>query len=233
MKFIRANKNALFVLATVAILCLAVVAVAGLARPSQTSTAGSHHQLMTADGAFQNFVIDRPYLWIPVVPSDIVATALVGIGAGAPAIAEIGTSEVSAVLFDTDADSIASGLTPFPSDIDLAKNFQCRVLLSTAGAAAVGTVDFVLTYEVFVVGTTALTVANDAFDTDGGAQADLAAAVLTWGPWSVINGGTITATPGDDLFLIQAVYDETTTTDADFFGFQCQFYRKWLGAGND
>ena len=132
---------------------------------------------------------------------------------------------------DTDNDTVPSGLFPIPVDIDLAQDIQCRVIWHQSESAGTGTINWTLTYEVYVGGTSAIVVPNDTFDTNGGAQADLAADVLTLGPWSTITGGTISATPGSDFMALLAKYTESTAANAEFDGFQCRYYRKWLGGG--
>jgi len=217
----------------VAVMAFVLMAVAAQAyRPSGSSTLSSAAEFENSSRFAKNYVHNRPFLWISMTPVQITTTdGLVSIGGGAGTYTEIGTSEAVALLLDTDADTVGTGVVPIPTDIDLAKNIQCRVIWAQSEAAATGSIDFVLTYEIYVAGTTAVTVPNDAFDVDGGTQVDLGADILTNGPWSTITGSTITATPGDDFWAFLLTYDETTAADAEVFGLQCRYYRKWLGGG--
>jgi hypothetical protein len=201
-------------------------------RPTGSSTLSSSAEFSSSSRFAANYVFDRAFLWISMTPVQITTTdGLVSIGTGAGTYTEIGTSEAVALYLDTDADTVGTGVVPIPTDIDLAKDIQCRVIWAQSEAAGTGTIDFVLTYEIYVGGTTAVTVPNDAFDTDGGAQVDLGADILTLGPWSTIDGGTISATPGDDFWAFLLTYDETTAANAEVFGLQCRFFRKFLGGG--
>jgi hypothetical protein len=231
-KSFRANPIT-FIMAVLALaMSLSIGAYAAAVRPTNSSVNSNLEQFKHSSRFAALFVIDRPMLWLPVAPVQIVTTdGLVGIGTGDPTYVEVGTSETIAVFCDTDNDTVPSGIVPLPVDIDLAQDIQCRVIWNQSQGAGTGTTNWTLTYEVYVGGTTAITVPNDAFDTDGGAQADLAADVITLGPWSTITGGTISATPGDDFIGLLAKYTESTSTDAELLGFQCRFYRKWLGGG--
>lgn len=215
---------------------LAIMLVASIAyayRPYGSSTLSSADEFRHSSRFAANYVFNRTFIWIPMTPVQISTTdGLVGIGGGAPTYVEIGTSEAISIFMDTDNDTASTGLVPFPTDTDFSKPIQCRVLWSQSQGAATGTVNWTLTYEVFVAGVTAISVPNDAFDVDGGAQADLGAAVLQWGPYSTIAANTITATPGDDLFAVLVKYTEDTLTDGDLYGVQCRLWRKWLGGGN-
>jgi hypothetical protein len=231
-KSFRANPIT-FILAVLALaMSLSIGAYAAAVRPTNSSVNSNLEMFKHSSRFAALFVIDRPMIYIPVAPVQIITTdGLASVATGAGTYVETGTSESVSVYVDTDNDTVPSGIVALPVDIDLAQDIQCRVIWHQSEAAATGTINWTLTYEIYKGGTSAIVVPNDAFDTDGGAQVDLAADVITLGPWSTITGGTITAVSGDSFFALLAKYTESTAANAELDGFQCRYYRKWLGGG--
>lgn len=249
MKFrnsLKANsgKTRLAILLTVfsALLCLVIssMALGGPIKPTSTSTAGSHSQLKGASPSFQNYVLDRPILWIPFTPENgVVATTNDGgitttsvtnaAGTGNALQAEINTSGLLGYTADTSNDSVIV-LVPIPNGIDLAKAVNFRVLFSNSETAATGTLTTTFTYEILAIGTSTIGSGepDDAVDTAGSATADLAANVLTWGAWDTVAASTISADPGDDFLSIKCKLTLGTIADATVYGIQMRYYRKWL-----
>lgn len=208
---------------------LANFIIASAPSPTHGPSTSSWGDFVVSSPFGSNYVIDKPRVWIPASGgSEVTVASLVGLGAGTPVPTEVNSSEVGGFLTDADDESF-SALIPVPADVDLAKDIRIRALWSNSEAAGTGSGKVVFTYEPFIVGTTAISVANDACDTDGATVTDLAANVLTWSTWSTIDGGTISLTPGDDFLIVKAAVDVTTIADMTVYGIQLEYYRKWLG----
>jgi len=214
-----------------ALVILAALTCIAAVQPTHGTSISSWADFIVSSPFAQNYVLDKPRLWIPMSGGfESTATGLVGMGAGTPTHTEVNTSEMGGLLLDADAES-GSRLIPVPADIDLSKDIRLRALWSNSTAAITGSVQFVFTYELFIADTTAISVPNDAVDTQGADQADsVTANALQWSPWSTITGGTITTlTPGDDILGVKCAVDLTTAADATLYGFQLEYHRKFLG----
>lgn len=232
MKAIRRSLNRYPLFSILLVLCVLVSAVAyAVHRPSNSNVNSSLAQFKHSNPFVANFVMDRPTVWVNLAPANAIVASLVGMGGGTPAVAEINTSEIGGFTLDANDESV-SGIIPIPGDMDLAQDFQCRVLYSNSEAAATGTINFTMTYGSLTVGTDALAVAATAVDTAGAALADLGANVLQWSNYSIIAGGTLTDTPIDDVLVIKEAVTLVTCANATVYGIQCQYYRKWLGMDN-
>jgi len=226
------------ILFTVLALLVGTVALATGTRPTRTTTISSHEQLRGASPAFQNFVQDRPTIWVPLHSQNFAvscttdaaacAATVVGMGNATPTLGEITTSEISGFTCDASNDS-ASVIIPIPADMDLAKTSELRALWSNSEAAGTGTGKVTFTYEIIDQAVDALAAADDAVDTAAAAQTDLAANIPLWTGWSTINASTIDGEPGEDLLIIKAKCTLTTIADMSLIGIQFRYYRKWLG----
>jgi hypothetical protein len=224
----RTILSVLFVTLMVAMFVSTMV-MATASRPSRSSTASSYELFRNASPFAANYVIDKPRVWLPASGgSEVTVASLVGLGAGTPVPTECNTSEIGGFLLDASTESF-SVLFPLPADIDVAEDVRLRALWSNSEAAATGSGLITFLYEPFTIGTTAIAVADDACDTDGGVVVDLAANVLTWSNWSTIDGGTITITPGDDFVILRGVATLDTIADMTVYGYQLEYKRKWLG----
>jgi hypothetical protein len=138
-----------------------------MARPTPTfgTTSSSVVEFRAADNFAQNYVVDKPRLYIPYCPMNVAhavgsTEVLKSVGAGTVSTAEIGSSECIGFTMTTDADSV-SVMVPVPVDIDLAEDIRFRVLWSqNAAAAAAGSVRFYFVYKQCVVGTSTVAVAT-------------------------------------------------------------------------
>jgi len=239
------GKTRVGILLTILTLCVGMFAVSAFAshNPSRTSTAGSYEQLRGASPAFQNFIIDEPVVWVPFAPmaftvsvtSDVTGTFAATVNnaaTGNALLAENDTSGVSGWFVDTSNDAIVF-LVPIPSDADLTEDISFRTIWANSESAATGSMTAVWTYEIIDNGVSTLGAGepDDAMDTAGGADVDLAADVVQFSPYSIIAGSTISGTTPDDMLLIKLKVTLTTIADASFFGAQIKFKRKWLGGG--
>lgn len=207
---------------------VATITMAAASRPTRSTTTSSYDLFRTACPFVANFVIDKPRIWVPASGgAEVTVGSLVGLGDGTPTPSEINTSEISG--FTMANGHSFSALMPVPADIDLAKDIRLRAVWSNSQGAGTGSGQVVFVYEPFIVGTTAISVPNDACDTDGTTVVDLAASVLTYSTWSTIDGGTITLTPGDDFLIVKADHTLTTITNMTTYGIQMEYSRKWIG----
>jgi len=204
--------------------------------PSYGTTSSSLTEFRAADVFAQNYVVDKPRLWIPYCPQNVAhavggGEVLKSAGAGTVSLAQIGSSETQGFTMTADADSV-SVLVPIPADIDLAQECRFRVLWSqNAAAAAAGTVNFAFVYKQMVAGTTAVAVATTAMSADASGQTNLAADIPYWSGWSTLNANVLTGTPGDDLIILKVYVDlpASGVTDATVYGAQWEYSRKFLG----
>jgi len=232
----------IFALGTVAVACMICMPIMAAHIPTGANSTSSAAQFKHASPFSQNFVFDKPRIWIPLHQANIdvnttndggiTTTSVVrSVGTGSVSLLEINSSEVNGFTFDSDNDSVGF-MIPIPHDIDLAQQIGLRVLWSNSEAAATGTARFYFKYIPLTVGTDAIAVGSTAMGTDGAAQADLGANVLQWSTWSYIAASTLTDVPGDGVLVFKLYVDVTTIADCSVFGVQLEYSRKWLGGDN-
>lgn len=230
---IRANSLALLCAVCAFVVGLTAAVAATVYKPSGGSTGSSVGELKLASPFSQNFVIDKPIIFIPVTStSNLTVTSLVSMGAGTVVPTEVGTSEVGGLLFDSDNDS-HSFLIPIPVDIDLGQAIEFRAIWSNTTAAVTGSGKFYFLYAQLTLDTTAIAAAAGTMTTDGAADPDsVTANALQGSPWSSLAANTLTGTPGDDFLIIKCYVDVTTITDATLLGVQIRYSRRFLGGDN-
>ena len=157
------------------------------------------------------------HMLMEYLPSLAAAASLVGLGAGAPVLAEVAASNIGAIFMDTSTDSHAF-MKKLPWNIDTAEDIRIAVDFVQSEAAATGSVLWSLTYNELIVGTTALAVGATVLDTIIPSCVDLAADVLTETEYGVLDGGTLDGTRGVDCIVCELIYTETTIANAELLG---------------
>lgn len=168
---------------------------------------------------------------IPVViwqAAQMVTTdGLTTIASGDAVFTEIGTTELGGLLLDADDEAIAFFWT-LPFDMDPDQRIGLRAEWSNSEAAGTGTAAFVFTYG---VSGTAVAAPATAMNTDGAAQADLAANIQQWSNVSYIAAATaddLGVTPGDSNLRIKCKVDLTTIADATLYQIGALYSRRFI-----
>lgn len=230
---LRKNAALALVLACLSVFAASVAIGATVYRPTNGSTASSVSELKLSSPFAQNFVIDKPVLFFPVLSNvNITVASLVSMGAGTVVPTEIAASEIGGLLMDSDNDS-HSFLIPIPIDIDLAQPIYFRAIWSESDSGVTGSVRWYFLYKQLTLDSTVIAAAAGTMSTDGAADPDLASEdELQGSPWSTLNGSTLTGSPGDDFLIIKTYVDVTSVSKATLLGVQMQYSRRFLGGDN-
>ncbi len=204
--------------------------------PTNGSGASTVHRLRNTTRFGKEFVIDRPIvsLWGGGnLVGNLLATALASESAGAPVMAAIGSSVRTGLLIP-DTNDAHEVMWRLPDDIDLAQDIEFRVLWTNPQSAATGSALWAVTYAEATVGTFDMgaVAGAETLDTIIANQVDLGTDILQYTLWDgagVLDGGTLSGTPGDDFLSVNLACTHTTVTDTHAIDLQARYFRKWAG----
>jgi len=230
---IRANSLALLCAVCAFVVGLTAAVAATVYKPSGGSTGSSVGELKLASPFSQNFVVDKPIIFIPATSqSNLTVAALVSMGTGTVTPTAVAASEIGGLLMNSDNDS-HSFLMPIPTDIDLGQEITFRAIWSESDTGVTGSVRWYFLYKQLTIDSTVMAAAASTMTTDGAADPDLASEdEIQASPWSTLAASSLTGTPGDDFLIIKTYADVTSVSKAALLGVQIRYSRRFLGGDN-
>jgi hypothetical protein len=208
-------------------------------QPTGAKASSTQSKMRNSSPFANQFVMDFHYIWVPVTPMHFVVTSdgditstVKGVSAAAPITAEIGSSDITGITLDADAEDF-SVMIPAPIGCDWAQASYVRVLYSES-SSTVGSVLFALSYGEITVDSEAIAVAATTTGvTDGDADATSATGnALEWANWSTVAASTFSVQGGKDMLIFKFDVDLTTVTDSTVYGIQFKCAQKYVGGDN-
>jgi hypothetical protein len=206
--------------------------------PSNSTLTAENLNVRTKTRTGKELVLDRKreVIWQPDALQAAGPANLISAGTNNAELSEINTSEICGLTMDASTDSHGV-LWVLPDTMDTDEDIYFRVMWSNSAAAGTGSAQFTIIYTELDAGTTAMAVGATALDTVIADQDDLAANVVQWtDDWElnvdpdggILNGETLSITPGDDALAIHCAVTLTTITDATAYAIQAEFGRAYI-----
>ena len=196
--------------------------------PSNSSGIKTNKSILTTDRLTKECVLDRKKEIVLDLPP-ILVTSLVGSGAGAAPMAAMNSTLITSITFGT-TDTIGFRVW-LPDTMDTAEDTYFAVAYSNSAAAAAGSALFALTYTEVLLSATAggeNAVGTTALDTIVADDIDKAAEYLTWTPWGVLDGSTLSGIPGIDALNFAMTMTLSTITDASVTAIMMEYGRRYI-----